>query len=184
MRIGIDMDDTITNSWECLLPYYSRMFNIPEDVLRKSKPYYNSVAHLITLEEYFEMMTPIYDSVIPNVTLKDNVKATIDALYELGHQVFFITARGRGHTDPYKDTKDYLDRYHIKYEKIITNAENKAKACKEEHIDLFIDDSPRHAKEVSELGIKVLMPETYYNKDVEFTHFNNWGEVLDLIKER
>ena len=32
MKIGIDIDDTITDSWECCIPYYSRLFNIPEDM--------------------------------------------------------------------------------------------------------------------------------------------------------
>ena len=26
MKIGIDIDDTITDSWECLIPYYSKLF--------------------------------------------------------------------------------------------------------------------------------------------------------------
>ena len=77
MRIGIDVDDTITNSWESLLPHYSHLFNIDEHKLKKSKPYYMSVKDLITLDEYFDMILPIYDEVIPKVKLKDNVKGTL-----------------------------------------------------------------------------------------------------------
>ena len=61
MKIGIDIDDTITNSWECLIPYYSKLFNIEEEVLRNSKPYYSAVSHLITLDEYYKIMLPVYD---------------------------------------------------------------------------------------------------------------------------
>lgn len=183
MKIGIDIDDTITDSWECLIPYYSRLFNIPEEILQNSKPYYYSIKDKISLEDYFEIMQPIYDKVIPNVNLLPNVKEVIDKLYTLGCQVYFITARGRGHTDAYKDSKDFLDKYHIKYEKIITGKEEKASTCESEGIDLFIDDSYRHCLEVSKKGIDVLMHTTRYNKEyTEFNHFDNWNYVYDYVR--
>ena len=185
MKIGIDIDDTITNTWECLIPYYSEMFGKTPEELRKSKPYHRSVEDKITLDEYFDVMLPVYDKVIPNVNLKENVKETIDKLYDLGHRVYFITARGKGHTDPYKVSKDYLDKYKIKHEEICIDVGNKAEACQELGIDLFIDDSYYHCKKVSELGIDVLMPETYYNKEyTEFKHFNDWCYVHEYVKGR
>lgn len=185
MKIGIDIDDTITDSWECLIPYYSRIFDIPVETLHKSMPYHESIKHLVTLDEYFDILLPVYDEVIPNVHLKKHVKETIDKLYELGCTVYFITARGRGHTNPYKDSKDFLDKYNIKYEEIITNCSNKANKCEELGIKLFIDDSYRHLKAVSEKGIDVLMPETYYNKNYqEFTHFDDWTYVLKYVESR
>lgn len=185
MRIGIDIDDTITDSWNCLIPYYSKRFNIPEEEIYKNGPYYGSVKHLITLDEYFDIMLPIYDEVIPNVNIKPHVKETIDKLYELGNTVYFITARGRGHTNPYKDSKDFLDRHHIKYEDIIINCSDKAKKCEELNINLFIDDSYKHCKATSERGIDILMPLTYYNKEYqEFTHFDDWKYVYDYVERR
>ena len=183
MKIGIDIDDTITDSWECLIPYYSRLFNISETDLENSKPYYDSIKEFVTIDEYFALMLPIYDKVIPNVNLLPHVKETIDKLYTLGCKVYFITSRGRGHTDPYKDSKDFLDKYHIKYEKIITGMENKAKPCLSENIDLFIDDSLRHCREVSKLGVDVLMHETKYNYEcTEFNRFSDWNDVYDYVR--
>ena len=185
MHIGIDIDDTITNSWESVIPYYSKMFNISEEDLHKSKPYYNAISHLITLDEYYKIMLPLYDEVIPNVSLKDNVKETIDKLYELGYHVTFITARGIDHTDPYKDSKDYLDKYGIKYDKIITNVRDKAKACVEEKIDIFIDDSMRNCEAVSKTGIETLLYEAYYNKDYTgVKHVKNWNEIYKYLEGR
>lgn len=185
MRIGVDIDDTITNSWECLIPYYSKLFGIPETVLHTSPPYHNSVKHLITLDDYFKVLKPVYDEVIPNVTLKDDVKETIDKLYEMGHKVYFITARGTDHTDPYKVSKDYLDKHGIKYEKIIVGSLDKVKVCKEEQIDLLIDDSRKHCLAVSQSGIETLLFETYYNKDCqELKHVKSWKEIYEYIKGR
>ena len=184
MKIGIDIDDTITDSWECSIPYYSRLFNIPVDILHKGKPYYESVKHLISIDEYFKIMLPVYDEVTPNVHLEPHVKETIDELYNMGCTVYFITSRGIDHTDAYKDSKDYLDKYNIKYEKIFVGCHNKAEVCQELGIDLFIDDSYHHCKEVSDIGIKVLMPTRYYNKEYqEFTHFADWQEVSEYVKQ-
>lgn len=184
MKIGVDIDDTITDSWECMIPYYSRLFNIPEDILNSGKPYYQSVKHLITLDEYFEILKPVYDEAIPNVHLRPHVKETIDLLYDLGCTIYFITSRGADHTNAYKVSKDYLDKYGIKYEKLIVNSNDKAKVCKEIGIDLFIDDSFHHCNEVSKIGIKVLMPHRYYNTEyTEFTHFDDWNEVYTYVKD-
>ena len=183
MRIGVDIDDTITNSWECLIPYYSKIFGIPEETLHKSLPYHNSVKHLITLDEYFKILKPVYDQVIPNITIKDGVKETIDKLYELGHKVYFITARGIDHTDPYKTSKDYLDKHGIKYEKILVGSLDKAQVCEKEHIDLFIDDSVKHCLAVSKLGIDVLLFEAYYNKYcTDVKHVKSWQEIYEYVK--
>ena len=64
MKIGIDMDDTITDSWECLMPYYSKMFNKPISELRKSKPYYRSIEDKITLDEYPLFQFDYYDKML------------------------------------------------------------------------------------------------------------------------
>ena len=185
MHIGIDIDDTITNSWECLIPYYVKLFNISEEVLHTVKPYYNAVSHLISLDEYYQIMLPIYDEVIPNVSLKSGVKEAIDKLYDLGYHITFITARGIDHTDAYKDSKEYLDKYQIKYDKIITNIHDKAAICQKEKIDIFIDDSVRNCTEVSKAGIEVLLFETYYNKEYQgVKHVKNWDEIYEYLKGR
>ena len=185
MRIGVDIDDTITDSWECLIPTYSKMFNIDEKVLHNSMPYYSSVKDLISLDEYYKVMLPVYDKIIPNVHLKDDVKDVIDKLYELGHTITFITSRGIDHTNAYKVSKDYLDKYNIKYERIITGCSDKAEACEKENIDLFIDDSIKHCQSVSKKGIDTLLFETYYNKDYkDIKHVASWNDIYDYIKGR
>ena len=186
MIIGIDIDDTITDSWECLIPHYSRLFNVPEEVLHKSKPYYESIKDKVpSTKEYYKMMIPVYDEVSPNVNLLPGVKETIDALYDLGCKVIFITSRGTDHTDSYGDSVRYLDKYHIKYEKVIVGAQDKGEICEREHVSLFIDDSYVHCVEAADRGIPVLMHETYYNKEyTDITHFSDWHYVYEYVKAR
>lgn len=182
MKIGIDIDDTITDSWKDYIPIYSELFNIPKEKLQKSKPYYYSLNNKISVEEYFQKMTEIHDEITPNITLKENVKEVIDKLYELGHKVIFITARGKSHSDPYKITKEYLDKHRIKYEKLIVGVTDKGKVCEEEKIELFIDDSIKHCESVSSRGIEVLLFETEYNKDNQkFKHVTSWESIYKYI---
>ncbi len=185
MRIGVDIDDTITDSWECLIPHYAKMFDIDENILHQSRPYYNSIKDKISLDEYYKVMLPVYDKVIPNVHLKKDVKEVIDKLYDLGHTVIFITSRGADHTNAYEVSKEFLDKYQIKYEKIVTGCKDKAEACQKEKIDLFIDDSVKHCRSVNKLGIDTLLFETYYNKDYsELKHIKSWNDIYEYIKGR
>ena len=186
MKIGVDIDDTITNSWLTFSKEYSKVLDIPEEELNKEKPYYsNVIKEKYTMEEYFEKIKPVNDKLTPILPLKEEVKEVIDKLYELGHTITFITARGKETSNPYETTKNYLDSHNIRYEKLILAPLNKAKACLDEKIDLFIDDSTKHCTKVSQVGIEVLMFETKYNKDFpNFKHVTSWNEIYENIKNR
>lgn len=182
MRIGIDIDDTITNSWEYLIPIYRKIFNIEID--EKSLPYYDTVRDKMSLEEFLEIGKQ-NENVMKEVPIKADASEFLNKLKEEGHTIIFITARGKSYEDPYKTTKEYLDKHNIPYDKIIVDTWDKAKACQEEKIDLFIDDAKKHCKEVSNLGIDVLMMETNYNKDDTIIKYvKNWKEVYNYIKSR
>lgn len=186
MRIGVDVDDTITNSWQTFYKDYAKAFGVSEEEINKNKPYYNdTIKEKYTLEEYFEKVKPINDKLTPILPLKEDVKEIIDKLYQLGHTITFITARGYETTNAYEVTKKYLDSHNIRYEKLILAPLGKAEACLKEKIDLFIDDSIKHCTKVSNEGIDVLMFETKYNKECnKFNHVKSWKEIYENIKNR
>ena len=183
MRIGIDIDDTITNTWKDIIPYYSIWFNVSEDKLKNSKPYYEAVKDIYTIEEFFDEIKPLYEGIVPYVSIRDNAKEVINKLHELGHKIIFISSRGGGYYDPYTLTKEYLDRHNIYYDKLLINKQDKGRACLDEKIDLFTDDSYKHCKEVSNVGINVLMVSNYFNKEYsEFRHIDNWNQVYSIVE--
>lgn len=186
MRIGIDIDDTITDTWSYMVPIYSQVFNIPVEELSNSLPYYNSVKKLnLTVEEYFKIMQPYYEENTLNIPIKKDAKEVINALKKEGHKIIFITARGKMYREPASITEVYLEKNGIMYDKLITNATDKATICKNENIDLFIDDSYKHCLSVSSVGIKVLMYNANYNKNIkEFNHIASWNEVYDYINKK
>ena len=184
MKIGIDIDDTITNTWLDSMHHYSELFGIPMEDLKKSKPYYNAVKEGFTIDEYFKMVMPIYDYVVPTVSLKENVASVLKDLHEKGHEIIFISSRGDGYTNAYSSTKAYLEKNNIIYDKMFLGFSlDKARVCLDEKVDLFIDDNYNHCLEVKNAGIKVLMFENYYNKDcLEFEHLKNWNDIYKYIK--
>ena len=182
MRIGIDIDDTITESWKYLMPIYSKEFNVRID--EKTEPYYNAVKEVATFDEYIEVNRKI-ENIKKEVPLKKNVAIILKKLKKEGHMIIFITARGRAYNDPYKFTKEYLDKYNVPYDKIIVDSWDKATTCQKEHIDLFIDDRPKHCEEVLKCGIDVLMMQTKYNEAyVEFKQVKNWNEIYKYINKQ
>lgn len=182
MRIGIDIDDTITNSWEYLKPIYEKEFDIK--INDTSLPYYKAVNEKIdlTFDEFAGRLNK-YDYLKTNIPIKTDAIEILNKLKQEGHTIIFITARGKTYKDPYKITKEYLDKFNIPYDKIILEAWDKSISCQEEEIDLFIDDSPKHCEEVIDNGIDVLMMETNYNKNYsQFKHVANWYQVYDYIE--
>lgn len=181
MKIGIDIDDTITNSWEYLKPIYQKEFNIT--ISDNALPYYNAIKEVASFEQFANIMKK-YENSKNDIPIKEDVKEILIKLKQQGHQIIFITARGKTYNNPYQFTKDYLDKYNIPYDKIVIDSWDKSITCKEEKIDLFIDDSPKHCKEVFDIGIDVLMMETKYNQEYnEFTHVKNWDEVYEYIQQ-
>ena len=80
-------------------------------------------------------------------------------------------------------TKNLLDSYNIKYNKIITGAGKKAELCVENNIDLLIDDSIKHCTNLSNIGIDTLLFNSINNKDIEtnLKRVYNWNEVYDYV---
>ena len=79
-------------------------------------------------------------------------------------------------------TKNLLDSYNIKYNKIITGAGKKAELCVENNIDLLIDDSIKHCTNLSNIGIDTLLFNSINNKDIEtkrkhFSLLNNHKQI-------
>ena len=182
MRIGIDIDDTITNSWEYLIPIYRKIFNV--EITEKSLPYYNVVQDKMSLDEFLEIGKE-HEEEMGKVPIKKDVLEILTKLKKEGHTIVFITARGRSYNNAYEHTKKYLEQHSIPYDKIIVDTWDKAKVCQEEKIDLFIDDGKKHCEEVLACGIDVLMMETNYNKEyTEFKHVKKWQDIYEYIKNR
>ncbi len=184
MRIGIDIDDVITNTSETIKKYVMNHKNseiIQEHMkeIMKGNP---------SNSEVIEFCMEIYLKVFQEVKLKDNAKEVIQNLLDKGNEIYLITARGenfeffRGSEEV---TKKFLEDNGIHYNKIIFNAINKAQLCLDNQIDLMIDDSVEHCEDVKNVGIKSIVFTSEVNKNVATTieRVNNWLELELILNE-
>lgn len=193
MNIGIDIDDTISNTFETFLPYIQKF--VEEDLNRKldlnlssRTDYYNIMEKYdLSEEEARTFWVNYYVEILENVKPKESAVEVINLLKEKGHSIFLITARfDDGIVDVKAITEKWLEANKINYDKLIINSHNKLETAKEEKINIFIDDSIRNCEMVSSENIKAYMflskNNSYYeNENIE--KVVSWNELYEKIKE-
>ena len=191
MRIGIDIDNCISNFDDTLLKEYLKhdkelrntgIINENPEYLRKGmfdwtekeeKNFYNS-----NIQNFVQKLKPIEDS-----------PYYIKKLREDGHEIYIITGRDNGeYTNPYELTKAWLNNYNIVYDKLLfTNAYDKhakTEVCLENNIDLMIEDSTRISLDLINNCIKVYTMNTRYNqKEQTLDRVSTWKEIYEKISK-
>ena len=111
MRIGIDIDDTITNSYNRILSELEKYYNINKYMYMNSGiSYYDIMKDKKTFPDYYDYCKNNFERILYDVPLKHNVKEVIDKLKE-NNEIIFITARNKDeYNDPYTYTKEFLKR--------------------------------------------------------------------------
>ena len=172
MKIGIDIDDTMADTFEYLMPYIAEFFDVDIKYLKDNNISYSNFLEEMKKRE-LEFAKKYYDKVIPNTPFKPKVTEYIDKIKALGHEIIVITARDKTlYTDEYKTTIEELKRNNIHYDKLICDFD-KAKVCKREKIDLFIDDSIVNCTKVSKQGIEIIL----FNSKSNIEDNNNFCRV-------
>lgn len=62
--------------------------------------------------------------------------------------------------------KKWLKKNKIYYDKLIFSPEDKRKICKENNVDIMIEDSPKNISELSEVLPKVICFDALYNQNI------------------
>lgn len=189
MRIGIDIDDTLTDIKDDLdKAAYEYAKELGKEIIVVDNTLNNTtkvgnenlLKYSFSNDElkYFnrDLQEIIWEAAIP----RDGVVEVIKKLKEDGHEIYIITARHElYHDDPYTLSKQWLDKHNIVYDKLVVNASNKGKVCLEENIDIHIDDQLRHCLSVYNNGIPVIRMSEEEHKDV--VSFDNWYDIYDYI---
>ena len=188
MKIGIDIDNVISNFNDTLLNEYllhdkkirnSGVINKNADYIRKGMFDWNE-----------DEETNFYKNNIERIAKKlgviEGAKEYIDKLHDDGHVICIITGRNNGeYTEPYNMTKKWLDENNIYYDNLIlTDAYDKrakTKECLEHNIDIMIDDSVRICNDCIENGIPTVLMDTPYNKSSNIQRVKSWEEFYRYV---
>lgn len=194
MKIGIDIDDTTVLTVKAMLKYADKfeeeISHIPTNRdkfgLIKNR-YYLEALYGWDEKTKFEFFEKYYKNVLEECTILNNADKIIQKLKEEGNTIHFITARLMNikNCDTEKITKETLNKYNIPYDTLNLHINDKLKFCKENKIDLLIEDSYETCKELSDNGIKSILITTKMNKEIETKEIirtNNWDEIYEEIK--
>ena len=181
LNIGIDVDDTITDTFEFVQPFVAEFYNLDINYVKDNEISYNTLTDEMKKTE-LEFAKKYFEKNISNVKIKDDARKYITKLKELGHKIIIITARDEMvYNDAYKITSDYLIKHNIPFDKIICNGD-KATECLNNKIDILIDDSKTNCENVKNVGVDVLMFACKSNVNIyKFDKVNNWKETYEYI---
>lgn len=189
MKIGIDIDDTTVILADSMIKY-ADLYDI--EVLGKSGTngnlglikdrYYLEALYGWDRKTKYDFFDCYYKNVLEECVLMPNAKEVINKLKNNGHEIFFITARLSNipGCNTEKITVKTLNDNNIPYDKIIFDARDKLKYCKEYGIEFFIEDSYETCKELKENNIEALLMTTKMNeniKDESIERVRDWNEV-------
>jgi len=150
MRIGIDIDDTITDMVTMMVKY-ADIYHVEELGREKQKDnigyiksrYYLNELYGWTNEEKMEFFRKYYQNILCECVVREDAKSVIKKLEKDGHEIYFITARLSNveGCETEKITKEMLEKSSISYKELMIDAGDKPKVCNEKDIDIMIDDS-------------------------------------------
>lgn len=175
MKIGIDIDDTLTNTKQIYDKYYHKYCqknHLEESSLSK-----------LGKEEYLAFLSKYKEKIYYKLRLKKGAKKVLKEWEQRGYQIYFITAREENHLKGIEQiTNDFLKHNKIHYEEILFDAHNKYEAAKHFCLDVFIDDQEKVLDTFPKNNVMLLrfVPnKKYYSK---YTKVTSWKEIKNLIK--
>lgn len=193
MNIGIDIDDTTMITVNSMIKYADK-YDI-EILGRKGtngnlglikNRYYLKVLYNWDEKTKFDFFDTFYKNVLEECIPMPNAPEVIAKLKKDGNKISFVTARLLNIKDCNTEeiTKKSLKDNNIPYDKLVINISDKLKYCKENGIEIFIEDSFDTCKQLEGIGIKTFLMTTKMNQELnegDIERVNNWDELYKKI---
>ena len=190
MKIGIDLDGVVIDS-ETTFRTYEEIFDIDvlkgNNLINKEEPKFQA-RYNWTNEQEKEFIEKYFLTVSKESNLMSGFIGVYNLLKVQGHEFVVITARGGFVKEIKDDSIRLLEENNINFDKYYWNVEDKLEICKNEKVDIMIDDDWKIIKRLVDNEVKTLyfrdtnlmkLEENEYIKEV-----NNWGEIYRYIKEK
>ena len=169
MRIGIDIDGVLTDFEKWQLDVGSKFFLKYNKNIVVPDGYDSDVVFNVTKEMDSEFWNEYLYDYAQNEPARKFSNEVIDKFRRKDYEIYIITARYL--TDKNNDlgkemrkiVKDWLKNNKINYDKIIFSPEDKLEICKENNIDIMIEDKVENINNISKI-IPVICFNAGYNK--------------------
>lgn len=190
MIIGIDIDNTITNTTETIMAYAQiygerhRLNTVPD-----YRKYYLEDALGWSVEQADDFLNSYLMEIYRDVQPKPGA---LGMIRELGncHTIILITSRNRFFPGIEAATREWLDRQGLWFDQLVMNTTanmhhfSKVGACRENRVEIMIEDHHELALELSQY-LPVVLFNYPYNQHIQSPHIfrvDTWAEVEAGIK--
>ncbi len=192
MRIGIDIDGVVTNTFHGVLKRFNLRYGTAlaiEDIITYN---FLEAVEVGTLEERLAFLMEMYsheDILVNAATPIDGAPDVIRRLAEEGHNLAFVTTR-----EPYLRTKtiEWLGLHgfpasevnvHLRQETGEDGLEFKTRKAQELSLELFIEDDKRVAERLTIPTILIDNPWNRGTNGANIFRAASWKEVHSLISQ-
>ena len=189
MKIGIDIDNVISNMDDTLLNEYLKHDKELRGTGIINHNPYNVRCGMFdwSKEEEETFYKENIERMAKDFRPLNGAKRIINKLKSDGNDIYIISGRDNGeYSEPREMTEEWLKKYEINYDELIlTNAYDKhAKTieCKRYKIDIMIEDNIATCQDLKENGIQVLLMNTRYNQEnKELERALSWNDIYSKI---
>lgn len=188
MRIGIDIDNTITDTLP-ILKKYCREYN--EKVVKRNLTMHEDGVASYNLydwteEENTDFCVKYLEEIVLQAEVKKGAKEMIAKLKQEGHEIYIISSRAKPiFKTPYETTEKYLREKGIVYDKLLVGKVEKKSSCIENKLEVLLEDEPQYIKQMAEF-IPVILFDEIYNKQCtgdNMIRVKDWNEIYQKIQE-
>lgn len=187
MRIGLDIDNVITNFDEVVLAEF-----LIEDRNKRGAGIINPNADWIargmfdwSRDEIHDFFKENMEEISKKLQPLDGARYFINKLLGDGCELYLISNRPDWHyKNPYEVTANWLKENDINYTKlIISESSNKTKKCLDYKIDVMVDDIVQNCNQLASSGVKCFLMETKYNtrNPSNLVVAKDWDDLYDKI---
>ena len=189
MNIGIDIDNTITNTRDVILDYV-QIFDRENNInTRVDLDYYSLEESLQWDTELIKQFLSTYlTDIYQYVTPKPYALEVIRELHQC-HSITLITSRNQRDQIIKATTLEWLSLHQVEYDRLVMNSTanmhhfSKLESCLDNNIDVMIEDHHDLSLELSGI-IPVVMFDYPYNAHLDannITRVRDWLEVKTVI---
>lgn len=193
LRIGVDIDGVLNNVGEwhfslgtkfCLENHINRGFN--------PRKYYMEDQFYLTDEENKEFWRQYIFDLLIAIPPRPFASEILHRLRKDGHTIVILTARDNqyllnqyeGMIDFY--IKEWLSKYNMEYDEIITGSLDKKQKCLQAKLDLMIEDKESNINKIKEM-IPVFVFDAPYNQNCigeNIVRVYTWYQIYQEILNR
>ena len=188
MKIGIDIDGVLIDFEErlrCRAEIYDciERKNIE---LKENDNYWVQDKYEWSKEEWGFFQKEYLIELTKESNIKAGAKEILDLLKQDGNELVVISARGTEFPEMITLVEGKIRDANIKFDKYYWKALDKLDICKDEKIDIMIDDNPNTCEKLSQNSIRTLYFRSIYGKQLfendYLKEIHNWGNVYRYIK--